>query len=51
MVVAHGNSLRGLVMMLRHLTPDEVLSLEIPTGTPLVFELDGQLSPVKYYYL
>lgn len=51
MVAAHGNSLRGLVMMLRHLTPDEVLSLEIPTGTPLVFELDGQLSPVKYYYL
>ncbi|MDE5657111.1 MAG: 2,3-diphosphoglycerate-dependent phosphoglycerate mutase [Muribaculaceae bacterium] len=51
MVVAHGNSLRGLVMMLRHLTPDQVLNLEIPTGTPLVFELDGQLSPVKDYYL
>ena len=51
MVAAHGHSRRGWVRMLRHRTPDEVLSLEIPTGTPLVFELDGQLSPVKYYYL
>lgn len=51
LVVAHGNSLRGLVMMLRHLTPDEVLNLEIPTGSPWVFELDEHLAPVKDYYL
>ena len=44
LVVAHGNSLRGLVMMLQHLTPDEVTKLEIPTGTPWVFELDDRLA-------
>lgn len=51
LVVAHGNSLRGLVMMLRHLTPEQVLSLEIPTGSPWVFELDRHLAPVSDYYL
>lgn len=42
LVVAHGNSLRGLTMMLRHLSPDEVMKLEIPTGSPWVFELDAK---------
>ena len=51
LVVAHGNSLRGLVMMLKHLTPDQVLKLEIPTGSPWVFELDDRNSPLKDYYL
>ena len=51
MVVAHGNSLRGLVMMLRKMTPDEIVGLEIPTGAPWVFELDDRLQPVKDYYL
>lgn len=51
MVVAHGNSLRGLVMMLNHLTPDQVLALEIPTGSPWVFELDDRHKPIKNYYL
>lgn len=51
MVVAHGNSLRGLVMMLKKLTPESVVGLEIPTGSPWVFELDERLSPVKDYYL
>lgn len=51
MVVAHGNSLRGLVMMLNHLTPDQVLDLEIPTGSPWVFELDDRHKPIKNYYL
>lgn len=51
MVVAHGNSLRGLAMMLLGLTPDEVTSLEIPTGTPWVFELDGRCRIVKQYWL
>lgn len=51
MVVAHGNSLRGLVMMLNHLTPDQVLGLEIPTGSPWVFELDDRHKPIKNYYL
>lgn len=51
LVVAHGNSLRGLVMMLKHLTPDQVLKLEISTGSPWVFELDDRNSPIKDYYL
>lgn len=51
MVVAHGNSLRGLVMMLNHLTPYQVLALEIPTGSPWVFELDDRHKPIKNYYL
>lgn len=44
LVVAHGNSLRALTMMLRHLTPDEVMKLEIPTGQPWVFDLDERLN-------
>ena len=51
LVAAHGNSLRALVMMMRHLTPDEVLKLEIPTGEPQVFELDENLSPISSHYL
>lgn len=51
LVVAHGNSLRGLAMTLKKLTPEQVVGLEIPTGKPWVFELDTRLSPVKDYYL
>lgn len=51
MVVAHGNSLRGLVMMLKHLKPEEVINLEIPTGAPWVFELDDRSKPLRDYYL
>ncbi len=51
LVAAHGNSLRALSMMLLHLSADEVVSLEIPTGSPLVFELDDRLMPSKKYYL
>jgi 2,3-bisphosphoglycerate-dependent phosphoglycerate mutase len=40
LVVAHGNSLRALVMHLDRLTPEQVLGLEIPTGVPLLYELD-----------
>lgn len=51
MVVAHGNSLRGLYMMLSHLTPEEILKVEIPTGSPWVFTLDDNLVPVDSHYL
>ncbi len=51
MVVAHGNSLRGLAMMLLHLSPDEVMKLEIPTGAPWILELDGRMNAEKNYYL
>jgi len=40
LVVAHGNSLRSIVMYLEKLSPDEIIKVEIPTGTPIVYELD-----------
>jgi 2,3-bisphosphoglycerate-dependent phosphoglycerate mutase len=50
-IAAHGNSLRALVMYLNGLSEAEVLELNIPTGIPLVFELDEALKPLKHYYL
>lgn len=50
-IVAHGNSLRALVKYLDNLNEDEVLKLNIPTGVPLVYELDDDLKPLKHYYL
>ena len=51
LIAAHGNSLRAIVMMLEHLTPDQIISVEIPTGQPLVYELDEKTLEVldKYY--
>ncbi len=51
LVVAHGNSLRALVMYLDGLSKDEVVDLNIPTGIPLVYELDDELKPVAKRYL
>ena len=51
MIVAHGNSLRALVKHLDKISDDKILGLNIPTGTPLVYELDKDLNPVKNYYL
>lgn len=50
-ITAHGNSLRALVMMLLHLTPEQILNEEIPTGTPRVFTLDDSLRPTDDRYL
>ena len=50
-VVAHGNSLRGLVKYLDNIGDEEIVHLEIPTGNPLVYELDEELKPIKHYYL
>ena len=50
-IAAHGNSLRALVKYLDNLSEEEVLKLNIPTGVPLVYELDEDLKPVKHYYL
>ena len=50
-IVAHGNSLRGLVKYLDNLSDEEVMNLEILTGVPLVYELDDNLKPIKHYYL
>lgn len=51
LVVAHGNSLRGLVMMMRHLTASEIVDVEIPTGKPWVFELTDRMEVIRDYYL
>ena len=50
-VVAHGNSLRALVKYLDNVSDDEIVALNIPTGIPLVYELDETLNSIKSYYL
>jgi 2,3-bisphosphoglycerate-dependent phosphoglycerate mutase len=50
-IVAHGNSLRSLVMHLDNLSKEAVLELNIPTGAPLVYEFDGDARPVSHRYL
>ncbi|MDF2880541.1 MAG: hypothetical protein K0R54_1098 [Clostridiaceae bacterium] len=50
-IAAHGNSLRALVKYLDNLSNEEVSNLNIPTGTPLVYELDDNLKPIRHYYL
>jgi 2,3-bisphosphoglycerate-dependent phosphoglycerate mutase len=51
LVSAHGNSLRALVKYLDGVSDSEIVGLNIPNGIPLVYELDGQLKPVRRYYL
>ena len=50
-IVAHGNSLRALVKYLDNVSDADIIHLNIPTGIPLVYELDGQLKPLRNYYL
>jgi len=50
-IAAHGNSLRSLVKYLDKLSEEEIIKLNIPTGMPLVYELDENLEPIKHYYL
>ncbi len=50
-VAAHGNSLRALVKHLDGIADNEIVNLNIPTGVPLVYELDDDLTPIKSYYL
>jgi 2,3-bisphosphoglycerate-dependent phosphoglycerate mutase len=50
-IAAHGNSLRALVKYLDNISEDEIVGLNIPTGIPLVYELDDNLNSVKSYYL
>jgi 2,3-bisphosphoglycerate-dependent phosphoglycerate mutase len=50
-IAAHGNSLRALVKYLDGVSDEAIVSLNIPTGVPLVYELDGDLKPLKSYYL
>ena len=51
LIAAHGNSLRALVKYLDNMPEDEIVKLNIPTGVPLVYELDEDLKPIKHYYL
>ncbi len=51
LIAAHGNSLRALVKYLDNVSEAEIVELNIPTGIPLVYELDDELRPVRKYYL
>jgi len=51
LIVAHGNSLRALIKYLDKISDEEILGLNIPTGIPLVYELDDKLNPINSYYL
>ena len=51
LVAAHGNSLRALVKYLDGVSDREIVELNIPTGLPLVYELDAGLKPIRHYYL
>ena len=50
-IAAHGNSLRALVKYLDNMSEEDIIPLNIPTGVPLVYELDEELKPIKHYYL
>ena len=51
LIVAHGNSQRAIVKHLDNISDREIVNLNIPTGIPLVYELDKKLKPVRHYYL
>jgi 2,3-bisphosphoglycerate-dependent phosphoglycerate mutase len=51
LIAAHGNSLRALVKHLDDLADEEIINLNIPTGIPLVYELDAALHPIRHFYL
>ncbi len=51
LICAHGNSLRALMKHLEDISDDDIPNLEIPTGRPLICELNEQLSPIRHYYL
>jgi 2,3-bisphosphoglycerate-dependent phosphoglycerate mutase len=50
-IVAHGNSLRALIKHLDNISDKEILKLNIPTGIPLIYELENNLKPIRSYYL
>jgi 2,3-bisphosphoglycerate-dependent phosphoglycerate mutase len=51
LIAAHGNSLRALIKHLDRVGEEEITGLDVPTGIPLVYELDEDLNPVSHYYL
>jgi 2,3-bisphosphoglycerate-dependent phosphoglycerate mutase len=50
LVIAHGNSLRAMVKYLDKISNSEIVSLDIPTGIPLIYELDNDLHHIRHYY-
>ena len=50
-ISAHGNSIRGLVKYLDNVSDEDIVRLNIPTGIPLIYELDEELKPARHYYL
>ena len=51
LIAAHGNSLRALVKDLEDLSDEEILQVNIPTGLPLVYQLDSEFKPIDKFYL
>ncbi len=51
LITAHGNSLRALVMYIDNISEKNIVELNIPTGVPLVYELDDEFKPITHYYL
>ena len=51
LIVAHSNSLRAIIKQLEKLTNDEIVAVNIPTGAPLVYEIDNEMIVVNKYYL
>lgn len=50
-IVAHGNSLRGLIKYLDNVSDEEIMNIEISTGRPICYELDEDLIPIRHYYV
>jgi 2,3-bisphosphoglycerate-dependent phosphoglycerate mutase len=51
LIAAHGNSLRALIKHLDNIGDQEIVAVNVPTGVPLVYELDKELKPIRHYYL
>ncbi|MES2770511.1 MAG: 2,3-diphosphoglycerate-dependent phosphoglycerate mutase [Pseudomonadota bacterium] len=51
LIAAHGNSIRALIKYLDQVSDQDIVALNIPTGIPLVYELDDELKPLRHYYL
>jgi len=51
LIAAHGNSLRALIKHLDNVSDDDIVKVNIPTGQPLVYELDADLRPIRHRYL
>ena len=51
LIIAHGNSLRGIVKHIDNISDEEIINLNIPLGIPLIYEFDNNLKPINHYYL